>query len=63
MSDSCNSREAPRCGYCGRERRGFAQVGEVVVCHPSFPVDIDDDCYRAVTVYHRPLLDGRVWPW
>lgn len=49
------------CGYCLAWRGGSAAIttdsGTVYLCHP----DQGQDCYRLVTVYHKPLADGRVW--
>lgn len=49
------------CGYCLARVQGSAAIttdsGTVYLCHP----DEGQDCYRLVTVYHKPLADGRVW--
>lgn len=52
-------------GLCGKEQRGSAGIWAasdggseyVPLCHP----DEGQDCYHLATVYHRPLLDGRIW--
>lgn len=49
------------CGYClarlrVREAAAITTDNETVyLCHP----DEGQDCYRLVTIYHKPLADGR----
>lgn len=45
------------CGHCGRvcgdSAGGYGSVNNVHLCHPN--AHNRPDCYRLVTVYHRPL--------
>ena len=39
------------CGHCRQPMRGYAQLGDIWLCHP----DEGLDCYRLVTLYGHPV--------